>query len=227
MGCKDCTNGCGSSCKTVITKQGERGLQGPVGPPGRQGPSGDLGSTGPAGATGATGATGPSGLAGVPVRATILDTGGGNIDISPTVGAVIPGTFTATAATPADLTSFSLGLGQIHDQPMYSLGGGLNPNFMTSYTFICTLTTTETVAGTKPVITIALDLSGMVGNIRDSLQHYTEIGITNATGISVIPLPYTAQTFFSSGVLTARLILDTNSVLTNVSIGITIMTEDV
>jgi hypothetical protein len=211
----------------VITKQGERGLQGPVGPPGRQGPSGDPGSPGPAGATGATGATGPAGLAGTPIKATVSDTGGGNVNITPTVGPVVVGTYTIVAATALDLISSSLSTANIHDQPMYSLGGGLNPNFMTSFRILINISTQETVPGTKPEITFALDLSNLIGNIRESFQHYMELGITDATGLSVIPLPYTAQTYFTGSVLTAKIILDTNSVATNINIGVTMMTEDI
>lgn len=77
MGCKDCTNGCGSSCKTVITKQGERGLQGPVGPPGRAGVNGTNGVQGQTGATGIAGVPGTTFVAfsAVSPRTSVLPNG--------------------------------------------------------------------------------------------------------------------------------------------------------
>ena len=91
---------CNECNMTVITKQGERGIQGPLGPPGRIGPPGEavIGPQGIQGAVGPAGAAGPAGGA-----AETMVTG------------VVPAVLSSGATiTPADLVLFTKATTTIH-----------------------------------------------------------------------------------------------------------------
>ena len=226
MGCDSCrkVSGCDRIKNIVITKQGLPGIQGPVGPPGRVGRTGDAGPQGPEGPAGENGIDGNL-VQGV--KFAMQPAGGLNIDLVPTFGSTVNSSYTATAATPADLVSQSINTSTFISQPMYNGSGALDANFAMTMALNITISTTETVPGTKPVVDFAFDLSGILSGNREVINQSVEVYINDATGISVIPTPYTARMFMSAGVLTVRLIVDTNSVATNLLLGTSFIAEEI
>lgn len=223
MSCPKCRKVSGCDCvqKKVITKQGERGPQGGQGPPGRQGRTGDPGAQGPIGPAGADGAIAQG------VKFNIQPAGGLNIDLVPTIGSTVNSTYTATAATPADLNAQSINTSNVISQPIYAGGGGLDPNFSMLIRLNISLNTSETVPGTKPVVDFALDLTGILSADREFFSQGVEPYVNDATAISTLPQPFTARMQMSAGVLNVRIIGNTGGNLINFILGTTVVSENI